>query len=544
MSVSSSKTNVRVVQSLTFKDGSSYSGQVFDDPKSYSTQAYGYGRLETKDNFVQQGHFKDNKAIGQGIFAAPNGDLFYGHWNSNHKRDGKGLFIRASDKTQLVENYEDGKLIKRVKRRPINKESTPHWINEADNPVFAELGARCGHTATLNADESMLVIIGGENITNPADIIKLMDLQSKTWLVPQFNGDVKLPELSGHSATLWNNKIVIIGGNLSSGLEVNSSVYLIDLTSGVISCPLHKGLSFINHTATLINNQSIVVIVQSSVFTLNLFNFSWTEQQTDLKQLKNAPRSYLSHSAIAVGPLIYVFGGKILGGMQQENTGKRYERCTSQLRSLDTRDWRWQSVQTTVGHDINSEKKNDYSGLLHSSPDLPRSEHSALLVDNNFMIIFGGFTTSNPEMNLVDENFLNDTQILAIDGLRWTEMGPQLVFPVPCSNFSLTFLPKQREIWLIGGRNHAENSGIKQFYRLSLPKSLAEQEKPHNSAYREGNDDKTSKTAAKPANNAKKTGLAAENSAGKVSRIANATINSDAAGSGSVLDAFKSQFQE
>ena len=95
--------NVRDIRSLQFKDGSVYHGQCLIDPSSNITLPYGQGRMETKEGFSIMGYFKDGKHHAEGIFKAPNGDTFYGTWNANHKRHGKGIFIRANDQTQHVE---------------------------------------------------------------------------------------------------------------------------------------------------------------------------------------------------------------------------------------------------------------------------------------------------------------------------------------------------------------------------------------------------------------------------------------------------------
>lgn len=123
-----------VEKSLVYPDGSTYQGQCLEDRTS---TAHGYGVLLTKDNFEMSGFFDHGKSVGIGRFTAPNGDVFYGSWNSNHKRHGKGLFIKAQsgneggneDKPQLyADTYLDGNLLKRIKTNDGIYNNVTHWL--------------------------------------------------------------------------------------------------------------------------------------------------------------------------------------------------------------------------------------------------------------------------------------------------------------------------------------------------------------------------------------------------------------------------------
>jgi hypothetical protein len=52
---------------------------------------------------LQTGYFANGKAQGPGVFKSPEGNLFIGTWNAEHKRHGRGLAIRAADGRQVVE---------------------------------------------------------------------------------------------------------------------------------------------------------------------------------------------------------------------------------------------------------------------------------------------------------------------------------------------------------------------------------------------------------------------------------------------------------
>jgi hypothetical protein len=316
MSVASAR-NVREIRELQFKDGSSYAGQVLES--STGAVPYGYGCMTTKEGFRVEGLFKDGKSQGEGEFHAPNGDVFYGQWNQNHKRHGKGLSIRAADGTTCVEEYEDGKLLKKVKRRPAAA-STLHWLPPLSLPGTEERyqfrgdvpAHHAGHSCTVSKDGDLVVIFGGERANGElSNDVYILDVASRNWVRPVTSGTVP-PPIQGHTATLISgSRLVVIGGQLG-GMSSSSSVYCLELESGVWSTPVAKGLSFMGHTATLIGSE-IWVIVQSSVFVLNISGRSdaweWREVDAENRSLpRQVPRSFLSHSAVAVGSMIYVYG--------------------------------------------------------------------------------------------------------------------------------------------------------------------------------------------------------------------------------------------
>jgi len=167
--------------------------------------------------------------------------------------------------------------------------------------------------------------------------VHVMDLSSKTWTQVAPAGSTP-PPLHGHTATAVGKDLVIIGGQ--NGIEVSSAVYVLDTKLGKWSalhthlsrlmflspgslvsiehcllrtCPVTKGINFANHTATLVGDR-IFVIVQSSVFALDLDMLQWQQCTVDDRAFRMGPRSFVGHSAVALGSMIVVHGGKILGG--------------------------------------------------------------------------------------------------------------------------------------------------------------------------------------------------------------------------------------
>jgi hypothetical protein len=80
--------------------------------------------MEVDDRIVQ---------IGPGQFRAPNGDMFYGQWNDEHKRHGRGLSVQMATGRQTVESYDNGKQTSKVVRRQ-PPHSVIQWLGPAAWP--------------------------------------------------------------------------------------------------------------------------------------------------------------------------------------------------------------------------------------------------------------------------------------------------------------------------------------------------------------------------------------------------------------------------
>jgi len=475
----SSLRNVREVRDLQFKDGSSYAGQVLES-SSGGAVPYGYGRMTTKEGFRVEGFFKDGKNQGEGLFCAPNGDRAYGQWNKNHKRHGKFLSIRASDAVVCVEEYDDGKMLKKVKRRP-PAASALHWLPPLSLPGTADAhqfrgavpAGHSGHSLSVSRDEGLVVLFGGERVseetgaTELSNEVYVLDVASHVWVKPATSGTVP-PPMQGHTATLISrSRLVVIGGQMA-GMAANSAVYVLDIESGMWSTPIAKGVSFLSHTATLLggdgNEEEIWVIVQAAVFVLNVPRWEWREVACENRYLpRQVPRSFMAHSAVAVGhKMIYVFGGQFLGvatSQGPDGAGKKYERLSADLRILHTDKLSWEAPPCTAPPAPAAGSAgpviSDYSGFARGSWDCPRSEHSATLV-GNLMYIVGGRTTSNPSMSVVDQSYLADVQVIDVETLQWQAPMPTPNISIaPRSLHAVAPMAKRGELWCYGGRNSA-----------------------------------------------------------------------------------------
>ena len=465
-------TNVRTISSLTFKDQSHYSGQVLQSSSNPTPAPNGYGLLTTPAGFSHAGLFHSSKPHGAGIFTAPNGDRIWSVWDDSGKRHGRGLMLRGSDATQLVEDYSHGKLDKRVKRRPLPATAT-HWLPSAalhGGLEFVGSGpcGRAGHTCTVNSDESMLIVFGGETltadgITTSLNDLHLLDTANGTWLAPPTQG-APPPPMHGHTATLVGGRLVVIGGQLA-GIESNSSVYALDLSSGVWECVVKGGLPLVGHSASYVaDKEVIVVLVQDKVFTLCCRSWRWTEQRDDRNTLRRSPRSFVGHAAVAVGSDVWVVGGKVLGGVQQ-NEGKRYERCTADIRILHTNTWSWSLPDLAP-----PTQPAAPPAFTSSSYDTPRSQCCAVLVGHRLLVLLG-HTTLNPSLHAVDECDLSDCWSLDVRTGRWEGQVGGLCWPKPRSEASAVVVGGR--VVVFGGRNAGEPA-IAQWDVLQVGDSIGE----------------------------------------------------------------------
>ncbi|GAB5371792.1 hypothetical protein AAMO2058_001610200 [Amorphochlora amoebiformis] len=458
------------VETLVFKDESVYTGQVHgEDEKKVP---HGYGRMRTKGGFEVTGYFINGKNIGPGIFKAPNGDTFYGKWNDDFKREGYHMKVTPSGKLQL-HSFQDGKL-KRViaPRKPSG--SKTHWltpnitrghIRESDEEALSVTGH------TLCKVDGHIILFGGERKDKSSGLLKasnalyMYDKGSKQWHNLKCKGDIPPPS-QGHTATAVGEKMVVIGGR--DGVLQHSCVHALDMRTGNWTCVVSKGIPLAGHTSTAIG-EKIFCILSGNVFILDTSRWTWTKSEVDTKEVFRAriPHAVMSHSAIAVGAAIYVFGGIIMQKNPNSRGGKNFQRCSNHLIVLDTLAMKWR-VPPVTGPEPEKKASKHYSGIPEDSWRLPRADHAAALVGEE-MIIVGGHTTCNPNLNVIDSSYLGDVQILNVNTLEWRSPPITRSYSQPSACHCV--LPVDNDIWLTGGHNHSSDT-IPQFGILHIGPDL------------------------------------------------------------------------
>mmetsp|Transcript_29988 Transcript_29988/g.41787 ORF Transcript_29988/g.41787 Transcript_29988/m.41787 type:complete len:264 (+) Transcript_29988:1-792(+) len=85
------------------------------------------------------------------------------------------------------------------------------------------------------------------------------------------------------------------------------------------------------------------------------------------------------------------------------------------------------------------------------------------------MVVVGGFTTSNPNLNVIDSSFLNDVQILNVETLEWRSPPITRAYSPPTGSHSVEIFGNEEanDLCIIGGRNHADEA-VHQFSVLHI----------------------------------------------------------------------------
>ncbi|KAI9263748.1 hypothetical protein BY458DRAFT_491081 [Sporodiniella umbellata] len=162
----------------------------------------------------------------------------------------------------------------------------------------------------VKADERLFVFGGGGNVTNH---LHILDLNRMKWEMAQNVKGTPPRERYGHTATLWNNCIIIFGG-CDAAQDYYNDVHIYDITTSSWHQPnivenvparyLHSALVFDNklfiYGGFAKNSECTYVLDELSV--LDLITFTWTKYH-------GIPPRY-NHSATLIGHKMYIYAGK------------------------------------------------------------------------------------------------------------------------------------------------------------------------------------------------------------------------------------------
>eukprot|EP00466_Bigelowiella_natans_P008366 jgi/Bigna1/78717/fgenesh1_pg.56_\ len=420
--------NAVVESKLVLKDDSIYSGQVCGSENS--KYPHGFGRMRNKDGFTMTGYFLNGKNVGAGIFTTPSGDEIFGEWNEEFKRHGRHMAVFSTGKLQL-QTFDNGKFKKACAPR-MPADTKTHWktpnITKALVTESEEMTTVSGHTVCRVGGH--LLMFGGERLDQESHLLKstndlyIYDEGGKKWAQVKCEGKIPPPSHS-HTATAIGSKMVIIGGR--DGMLQHGCVHVLDMATGAWKCVVSKGVNLASHSATLIGKK-IYCIVSGTVFVLDTRTWSWEQPDINKKIFWKArvPHATIGHSAVGVGREIFVFGGMIT----QENLASR-----------------------GVSGPETKKKLRSFEGIPSPSWKTPRCDHGAILLGDE-MIVVGGFTTSNPNLNVIDSSFLNDVQILNIETLEWRTPPITRAYSPPTGSHTVEiFDDETNDLCIIGGNS-------------------------------------------------------------------------------------------
>ncbi|GAA5799084.1 hypothetical protein HPULCUR_004493 [Helicostylum pulchrum] len=158
-----------------------------------------------------------------------------------------------------------------------------------------------------------LFVIGGGGVGNITNDLRVLSLNDMRWEKIQTVKGTVPGKRYGHTATLWDNFIIVFGGCNEFNEYVND-VYMFDIPKQTWFQPDIKGIvpARYLHSASVYNNKLFiysgfaknteVTYVLDELSVLDLKSFIWSKYH-------NIPARY-NHSATLVGHKMYIYGGK------------------------------------------------------------------------------------------------------------------------------------------------------------------------------------------------------------------------------------------
>lgn len=181
-------------------------------------------------------------------------------------------------------------------------------MQKMDIPTCAE--GRYGHTMTLIG--SRIFIIGGKNKNTFFDMILCYDLRSNIWSEPLPNSTIAFEPRYGHTTTLFEGRLYIIGGRNAKG-EILNTVTVFDPIDNMFEIPETKNAPPARyHHIAVLNGKSIIIHggkahkkLLADVWELDIETMTWTEKSP--RGDKIIPRK--CGGGFVCGDTFIIFGG-------------------------------------------------------------------------------------------------------------------------------------------------------------------------------------------------------------------------------------------
>ncbi|TMW67100.1 hypothetical protein Poli38472_012216 [Pythium oligandrum] len=255
---------------------------------------------------------------------------------------------------------------------------------------------RWGHTATRISENRVVVYGGADDDESTLGDLFVYDLNKNEWSRP-LNCE-SIPRTWHDSVYLESKRLMLVfGGERNMGgdqMDVLSDIMVLDTDCFLWYPPAISGVAPIarsGHTCTVVGNDIVVFggsrgrSRQSSVHVLDSENWNWKTVKIEGKP----PTARTYHSGVAVGDSIVYFGG---------NDSKKSFNSVHVLKKSTTAPdtWTW------------------FHPCVVGAPPCARTGHSATLVDNSKILIFGGWDPQSGANSMAtrvfDDGFLLHTE--------------------------------------------------------------------------------------------------------------------------------------
>ncbi|KAL9341423.1 hypothetical protein Peur_064748 [Populus x canadensis] len=173
-------------------------------------------------------------------------------------------------------------------------------------------GPRDSHSAVLVGRQ--MIVFGGTNGSKKANDLHVLDLGTKEWMSPECKGNPPSPRES-HTATLiGDDKIMVFGGSGEGEANYLNDLHVLDLKSMRWTSPEVKGsipAARDSHSAVAIGSKLFVYggdrgdRFHGDVDVLDTDTMTWTK----LAVQGSAPGVRAGHTAVNIGTKVYVIGG-------------------------------------------------------------------------------------------------------------------------------------------------------------------------------------------------------------------------------------------
>lgn len=281
------------------------------------------------------------------------------------------------------------------------------------------------HTSILFKRE--LILFGGFDGKNNVNALYSYCLDSNLWKILNSTGDVPKPR-NGHSSTLIENKMYIIGGWLGTGQYANDEIYELDLLLLIWKKIIldNQSIGATNmHTADYYNGKIYIFRGANGIDYFNdliAINLNYDGQGSKnckiIESSGKSPSPRANHGSSLVFNNLFIFGG--WNGLNRLNDMYSI--------NLDTHHW----------------SNIDYNCSNLTSIPIIRAGMPIVCYKSEYLILFGG-----SGLNSV---YLNDLFFYEIKTNTWTVQN-NVIFPenIPSERAGHTAVINGREIYIFGG---------------------------------------------------------------------------------------------